>query len=38
MQHYRQGDFPYNKAVVPQTTVLKLTVEEISGKRRGKQS
>lgn len=37
MQHYREENFPYNKAVVPQTTILKLTVEEMSGKRRVKQ-
>ncbi len=37
MQHYREEDFPYNKAVVPRTTILKLTVEEMSGKRRRKQ-
>lgn len=36
MQHYREENFPYNKAVVPQTTILKLTVEEMSGKRRVK--
>lgn len=34
MAHYRQADFPYNKAVVPQTAVLRLTVEEITGKAR----
>lgn len=34
MAHYRQKDFPYNKAVVPQTAVLRLTVEEITGKAR----
>lgn len=37
MQHYRAEDFPYNKAVVPQTMILKLTVEKMSGKRRKKQ-
>lgn len=34
MAHYRREDFPYNEAVVPQTAVLKLTVEEITGKAR----
>lgn len=38
MQHYREEDFPYNKAAVPRTTILKLTVEEMSGKRRRKRS
>jgi hypothetical protein len=37
MRHYREEDFPYNKAVVPQTMILRLTVEEIGGKRRKKQ-
>lgn len=36
MKHYRREDFPFNEAVVPKTTVFKLTVEEITGKRRMK--
>lgn len=36
MRHYREEDFPYNKAVIPKTTVFKLTVEKCSGKRRMK--
>lgn len=36
MRHYRKENFPYNKAVIPQTTVFKLTVEKCSGKRRMK--
>lgn len=36
MKHYRAEDFAYNKAVIPQTTVMKLTVESMSGKRRKK--
>ena len=32
MKHYRQEDFPFNKAVVPHTTVMKLVVEEVTGK------
>ena len=34
MAHYRQENFPYNKAVIPQTTIMKLTVEELTGKAR----
>ena len=36
MKHYRREDFPFNEAVVPKTTVFKLTVEEVTGKRRMK--
>lgn len=36
MQHYHKEDFPFNRAVMPQTTVFKLVVEEMSGKRRVK--
>ena len=36
MRHYRQENFPFNQAVVPKTTVFKLTVEAVSGKRRMK--
>ena len=34
MEHYHKEDFAFNRAIVPQTVVLKLTVEEMSGKRR----
>lgn len=34
MGHYRAGDFPYNKAVIPQTTVLRLVVEQMTAKAR----
>lgn len=34
MKHYHKEDFPFNKAVMPQTTVFKLVVEQVSGKRR----
>lgn len=37
MKHYRQEDFAYNKAVVPKTRLFRLTVEEVTGKRRRKQ-
>lgn len=36
MKHYRQEDFPFNKAVMPRTNVFKLTVEEVTGKARKK--
>lgn len=34
MGHYHKEDFAYNHEVVPQTVVMKLTVEEMTGKRR----
>lgn len=34
MKHYHKEDFLFNRAVMPQTTVFKLTVEHITGKRR----
>lgn len=34
MRHYRQENFPFNQAMIPSTTVLRLTVEEITGKKR----
>lgn len=34
MSHYHQESFPFNKAVMPQTTVLKLVVESMTGKIR----
>lgn len=36
MRHYRKEDFPFNKAVMPQTKVFKLVVEEMTGKKRMK--
>ena len=36
MAQYRAPDFPYAKAVIPATTVLCLTVEHMTGKRRVK--
>lgn len=38
MSHYHQEEFPYNKAVVPSTTILKLVVENMTGKRRMKKN
>lgn len=34
MKHYHKEDFPFDKSVVPRTTVFKLIVEQVSGKRR----
>lgn len=36
MQHYHQEEFPFNKAVMPNTKVFKLVVEKVTGKRRMK--
>lgn len=36
MKHYHKEDFPFNQAVMPQTTVFKLVVEHVSGKKRKK--
>ncbi len=36
MKHYRREDFPFNEAVVPRTSVWKLTVSSMTGKRRMK--
>lgn len=36
MRHYHKENFPFNPAVIPQTTVFRLIVEQISGKRRMK--
>lgn len=38
MRHYHMEDFAYNPAVVPRTNVFKLTVSEMTGKRRIKKS
>jgi nitroimidazol reductase NimA-like FMN-containing flavoprotein (pyridoxamine 5'-phosphate oxidase superfamily) len=34
MAHYRQPDFPFNKKVMPQTTVFRLMVSDMTGKKR----
>lgn len=34
MAHYHQEAFPFNQAAIPRTTVLKLTVEQMTGKAR----
>lgn len=34
MRHYHEEDTPFNPSVMSRTTVLKLTVEQISGKTR----
>ncbi len=36
MEHYHQKEFPFNKAVMPQTKVFKLVVENVTGKVRMK--
>lgn len=36
MAQYRAPDFPFSTAVIPRTTVLCLTVEHMTGKRRVK--
>lgn len=36
MKHYRQEDFPFNRAVMPRTKVFKLVVEKVTGKIRAK--
>lgn len=36
MSHYHKEDFPFNVKVIPRTAVYKLTVSEITGKRREK--
>lgn len=36
MKHYHKEDFSYNKAVIPRTTVFKMTVDACTGKRRMK--
>lgn len=34
MKHYHKEEFPFNEKVVPRTAVFKLTVIEMTGKRR----
>ena len=36
MKHYHQEEFPFNKAVIPNTKVFKLVVEKVTGKIRVK--
>lgn len=36
MSHYRAADFPYNPKAIPATTVMKLTVNSVTAKRRAK--
>ena len=36
MRHYHKEDFPFNQKVMPRTTVMKLVVEQITGKARKK--
>lgn len=36
MKHYHKADFPFNQEVMSRTTVLKLIVEQVTGKRRMK--
>lgn len=36
MAHYHKEEFPFNQAIMPQTTVFKLVVEQVTGKRRMK--
>lgn len=38
MAHYHKADFPFNQAIMPQTTVFKLIVdvEQVTGKKRMK--
>lgn len=36
MKHYHKEDFPFNKNIIPQTTLFKVTVNEVTGKRRMK--
>lgn len=34
MKHYHKEDFSFNKEMIPKTTVLKLVVEQVTGKER----
>ncbi len=36
MAHYHKGDFAFSEAAIPRTTVMKLTVEHVTGKTRVK--
>lgn len=34
MKHYHREDFDYNQKIIPHTNVFKLTVEQMTGKKR----
>lgn len=36
MKHYHKEEFPFNKNIIPQTTLFKVTVNKVTGKRRMK--
>ncbi len=36
MRQYHKEDFPFGKEVIPMTTLMKLEVDEVTGKRRKK--
>lgn len=38
MSHYHQDSFPFNKSVVPHTTLFKIVVENMTGKVRMKKN
>lgn len=38
MRHYHQESFAFNQTVIPRTNVFKLTVNQITGKTRGKKN
>jgi hypothetical protein len=38
MKHYHMETFPFNKGVMPRTTVFKLIVERMTGKIRLKRN
>lgn len=38
MKHYHKEEFLFNKAVIPKTTVMKLVVENVTGKVRMKKN
>lgn len=38
MEHYHQEEFPFNKDVMPRTTVFKMVVDSITGKVRMKKN
>lgn len=38
MKHYHKEEFLFNKAVIPKTTVMKLVVENVTGKARMKKN
>lgn len=36
MRQYHKEEFPFGKEVIPMTTLMKLEVDEVTGKRRKK--